>query len=458
MTATGAPERRYDFGRTYQVKLLSLLCRQRGFLTSFRPVFDPAYFDDPVLADLCRFSLEYFDGHKAEPTVDALAEAVRTACGKDKRRARLREQFDAAMVAVANATLDEAADITARVCQFAKEQALARAVYASIDDLEAGQYDKMAPRIADASRVGESLTDLGLQYFNDRTRFDWARLSDTTPTGIERLDKFLGGGLARKELGVIEAPAGRFKSGTLVNFAAAAVMRGHQVVYVSLELREMPLAKRFDRRFAGSMRDVEPGDLDGAIAEKLEAHRVRWRGNLTIKRWPPNTQTIAGVRSYLQLLREQGLFGRQDKRSLLAVDYGQLLKSTSRSDNRHQDVREVYQGLIQLADEFNCPVWSAMQTNRAASEKRLITISDLAECFAIAADADVVLSLNQHREEKEQDRIRIYCAKVREAQSFRTVDVRVDYDAMMLRERSGVAVRRVGGGGAVAAAVARDED
>ena len=48
----------YPFDTSYQLKLLALACRDPLFLTGYRDVIKPEWFDDGVLMDMARLALD----------------------------------------------------------------------------------------------------------------------------------------------------------------------------------------------------------------------------------------------------------------------------------------------------------------------------------------------------------------------------------------------------------------
>jgi replicative DNA helicase len=88
------------------------------------------------------------------------------------------------------------------------------------------------------------------------------------------------------------------------------------------------------------------------------------------------------------------------KIDLLIIDYLQLIKGDTRSDNRVQELSEITRSLKALARELDAPVLVVSQLSRAI-EMRLShkpQLSDLRDSGSIEQDADVVLFI--HREAK----------------------------------------------------------
>jgi replicative DNA helicase len=103
--------------------------------------------------------------------------------------------------------------------------------------------------------------------------------------------------------------------------------------------------------------------------------------------------SISAIRTRARKLK------RKNNLSILFIDYLQLLRGTSQSDNRVLEISEITQGLKAIAKELNIPVIALSQLSRAVEQRedKRPMLSDLRESGSIEQDADVVMFI--YREE-----------------------------------------------------------
>jgi hypothetical protein len=91
---------------------------------------------------------------------------------------------------------------------------------------------------------------------------------------------------------------------------------------------------------------------------------------------------------------------------VLIVDYLQLLRGSSRAENRVNEVSEITQGLKAIAKELNIPVVALSQLSRQVEnrEDKRPQLSDLRESGSIEQDADVVMFVFREEYYREREK------------------------------------------------------
>ena len=164
---------------------------------------------------------------------------------------------------------------------------------------------------------------------------------------------------------------------------------------------------------------------------RIEQHRVR-AGKLKDDDWPRVASAVSmlseapmfiddtpglspsEVRSRARrLAREQGQLG------LVLIDYLQLMRLGTHSENRTAEISEISRSLKALAKELNAPVIALSQLNRSLEQRadRRPIMSDLRESGAIEQDADLIAFIYRdevyHPETRDKNIAEIIIAKQR---------------------------------------------
>jgi len=210
-----------------------------------------------------------------------------------------------------------------------------------------------------------------------------------TPTGFVDLDNITGG-LQPGNLVVIAARPSMGKSSLVTNIAEnAAINYGKPVALFSLEMSEAELAQRF----IASQASIKGDDLrKGRVSEERWPKIVKASSRLAAAPlWVDDSSDVGmlEIRAKTRRLHAQHPEGL----GLVIVDYLQLLRSDSRSENRAEVIGQMSRGLKLLAGELGVPVIALSQLNRgveARTDKRPL-LSDLRESGAVEQDADVVI-------------------------------------------------------------------
>ena len=214
------------------------------------------------------------------------------------------------------------------------------------------------------------------------------------PTGLTDLDEKLGG-LHKSDLVILAGRPGMGKTALATNIAfhAAQNIMSRQekssIAFFSLEMSSEQLSTRILSEQARiKSDDIRRGKVtEEEINRYIETSRNIYNLPLFIDETP--AITIATLSNRARRIKR--LFGV----SLVVVDYIQLMRapSSSRNDNRVQEVSEITQGLKALAKELKVPVLALSQLSRAVEQRdeKKPQLSDLRESGSIEQDADVVM-------------------------------------------------------------------
>jgi replicative DNA helicase len=130
-------------------------------------------------------------------------------------------------------------------------------------------------------------------------------------------------------------------------------------------------------------------------------------GNIIIKEFPPATMTVEQIDGYIADLYKGG-----HKFDVICIDYLTLLTAPG-LDNSNEVGKMITRKLRALTYKYKIPIWTACQINREGMKEKAAELSHIAESIAIAAEADLILSLNQQPEDKEMNIMRCTFLKSR---------------------------------------------
>jgi replicative DNA helicase len=219
-------------------------------------------------------------------------------------------------------------------------------------------------------------------------------------TGFLDFDKMTSG-LHGGEMVVIAARPSMGKTSLVMNIVEHVTLEEKLPVGVfSLEMTAESLVLRMlCSRARVNMRNIR----DGFLAERDFPKITDAAGKLANA--PLYIDDSAGL-SILQLRAKARRMYQQYGVKLIVIDYLQLLNaSSSRIENRQQEVAQISNGVKALAKELNVPVIVLSQLNRELEKdkSRKPRLSDLRESGAIEQDADLIALLYKPDEGKEDD-------------------------------------------------------
>lgn len=208
-------------------------------------------------------------------------------------------------------------------------------------------------------------------------------------TGFTDLDKKTAG-LQRSDLIIVAARPSMGKTTFAMNLCEnAAMMQEKPVLIFSLE---MPCEQIMMRMLASLSRVDQTKIRTGQLDDEDWARISSTMGILLEKR-NMYIDDSAGLTPTEVRSRARRIFREHDGLSLIMIDYLQLMRVPSLSDNRTLEIAEISRSLKALAKELQVPVVALSQLNRSLeqrADKRPVN-SDLRESGSIEQDADVIM-------------------------------------------------------------------
>jgi replicative DNA helicase len=285
----------------------------------------------------------------------------------------------------------------------------------SVGLLQSCSFDEISKTINDSLKLGSD-TNFGYDYLADfEARFVPKHRRPVT-TGWQEIDKICGGGLGKSELGVVIAPTGAGKSFCLVHLGTQGIKEGKVVVHYTLELQDTIIASRYDSCLTGY-------PLSDIINFKEEVYEEikDIDGKLIVKEYPTKSASTNTIKSHLTRLLKRGI-----KPGMIIVDYADLLKPVTVRKEKRAELESIYEELRGISTEFNCPVWTASQTNRSGLNAEVITMEQISEAFNKCFVADFIFSVSRTVEDKQNNQGKMFIAKNRNGPDGMIYDIFMD--------------------------------
>ena len=376
-----------------EVTILSNLIYNERYMRKVLPFIRQEYFTAREYKIIFLEIHEYVSQYEALPSLNALG----IEC---QERTDLTEDQFKQVVEVLNVLSDDSADhdwlvdATEKWCQ-------ERAIYLSlmesvkIADGQDTKRDKGAiPQIL-SEALGVSFDQhVGHDYVSDaQARYDfYHRKEDKIPFDLSLFNKITKGGLPNKTLNIALAGTGVGKSLFMCHVAAASLLQGKNVLYITMEMAEEKIAERIDANLL-NIPIQQLADLPQVMFEKKIANlSKKTQGKLIIKEYPTASAHVGHFQSLISDLALK----RSIKPDIIFVDYLNICASQRYKGsivNSYTYVKAIAEELRGLACECNVPIISATQTTRSGYGSTDVDLTDTSESFGLPATADLMFAL-----------------------------------------------------------------
>ncbi len=385
--------------------ILNNLVTNDQFRRQAFPYLKKEYFEEEHNKLLFDLISNFIDKYEKCPTKESLAIDLQNVGSLTD------QQFKISLEAIDKVS-DERVDQTWLV-DSTEEWCRNRAIYLSL--LESIQIADGKDEKKDKGAIPSILSDaiavsfdnrIGHDYFsNYKERFEfYNKVEEKIPFDLSMFNKITKGGLSNKTLNVALAGTGVGKSLFMCHVAAATLLQGKNVLYITCEMSEEKIAERIDANLLG-VNIQEIADLPKQIFEsKVNKLMKKTQGKLIIKEYPTAAAHVGHFKSLLNELTLKTSF----KPDLIFVDYLNICASQRFKGavvNSYTYVKAIAEELRGLAVENNVPIISATQTTRSGYGSSDVDLTDTSESFGLPATADFMFALITTEESEQLNQI-----------------------------------------------------
>tara|TARA_S200002703_G_scaffold160023_1_gene176155 strand:- start:11279 stop:12664 length:1386 start_codon:yes stop_codon:yes gene_type:complete len=376
-----------------EVAILSNLLFNEKYTRKVIPFIRSEYFQSRTNKIIFLEIAEYLGQYEQMPSLDAIT----IEC---QERTDITDSDLSEIHEVLNELSDDPSDFN-WVVDTTEKWCQERAIYLSlmesikIADGQDTKRDKGAiPQIL-SEALGVSFDQsVGHDYVSDaQSRYEfYHRKENKIPFDLSFFNKITKGGLSNKSLNIALAGTGVGKSLFMCHCAAAALIQGKNVLYITLEMAEEKIAERIDANLLNipiqKLTDLPKSMFDKKIASLAK----KTQGTLIIKEYPTASAHVGHFKSLISDLALK----RNIRPDIIFVDYLNICASQRYKGsivNSYTYVKAIAEELRGLAVECDVPIVSATQTTRSGYGSTDVDLTDTSESFGLPATADLMFAL-----------------------------------------------------------------
>lgn len=375
-----------------QSTILSNLLKNEEYTRRVAPFIKREYFDGDYQKIFGTF-IEFVTKYNGIPTIEALRVEMETNDTLPELGPVLKE-IDA--IAPDTNNIDHMLDTTEKWCQ---DRAIFIAVMESINIIDGGHKSLTRDALPDLLQKALSVTfdnSVGHDYINDSdSRYEfYHRVEERVPFDLDLFNIITKCGLPKKSLTVILASTGVGKSLFMCHHAAATLMLGKNVLYITMEMAEERIAERIDANLMNVELDTLKLLGKKQFDNKIDAIVKKSLGKLIIKEYPTGSAHVGHFRALLNELKLKKNFTPD----FIFIDYLNIcassrVKAMGGSINSYTYIKAIAEEIRGMAVEFNVPVMTATQSNRDGANNSDVDLTNTSESFGVPATADLMFAL-----------------------------------------------------------------
>ena len=407
-------------GPDFQLKLVKCFFEDQKYFTSIQEIVDQNMFSNEHLRRIVGFMKDRYNFNETVTTYFEMETIIRSKVSD----AIALEQLLAHIEKIKEMDLVGMDIVEEESEKFFKQQNLTKAINKAQDIIKNGDFSNYytIEDIVKKALETNSKQDFGFRLFDNIESDLKEDYRTAIPTGADKLDKALYGGLAKGELGVIVAPPGIGKSSATTGFAANAAItkteannfNGYKVLHFFFEDEEVNIR----RKYYGFVTDIDActlslPDIRLIAIERLNADtdvRRMLRDNIIGERLSTGEIRASEIKNKIRQYIARGF-----KPDLIIIDYFECIKfeKSDIGDSEWSKEGITMRKLESMAKEFNVAMWVPVQGTRDSIGAEIVGLMQAGGSVKKTQIAHVVITFGQTDEMKTQGKINIFLGKFR---------------------------------------------
>ena len=432
-----------------QENVLAVLCFNEEHAKLVRNAIDVQLFDNAVYRDIAKQASDYLDRYGTAPgehIADLLEDRF-----EDESKGILYQQILDSLYEIKDSINTKY--VIDQLKSFVDTQHLKIGIQEAVEAINNGDIDAAKSAISKSSEArldtferGSLLADMA----EDTTWLD--ELDDPENRlnlGIDGLDQW---GLVpqRQQMFLYMGKRKSGKSWFMIHVAKMAVVQNWKALVITLEMSEKQYKKRIAQSLysmPNSQRSVRVSDIEkdeygefiglgsyqlsdrpalntsaGGDHIRKKSKKIKGKLNSIVKEFPQRSLTAAGLKAYMDGLEQMHGFVPD----VLIIDYPDIMSLNP--NNLRLETSAMYSDLRGIAQERNCALVVASQTNRDSDHNKTKTDSDAAEDISKVNHSDTVVTYNQTQSESKLGLARLYVAAGRHDRDKFSILISQAYD------------------------------
>lgn len=346
-------------GIDFQYRLLQQVLVDRKFGETIIDILSPNYFEDTFLRSVSGKIKDNYEKYEVIPDVNSLESILFENIVDEVDKEMYISSLKRIKEAEQNNSL-RTQDIALKFCKQQELKKAVREIQVIIEKGDLDDYHECEDKLKAALEVGNAKDD-GLDVFDDIRTVLAEDFRDPIPTGIDGLDSYMDGGLAKGELAVILAPTGVGKTTMTTKIVNHAKNIGKNVLQIFFEDNPRVIQKKHLACWMGgkyTMNELTEHEEEVfGVADEMQARP----GVIKLKKFPSDSTTIPMIRQYIKKLISQGF--RPDMVILDYIDCVQSSKQFKESWDAEGNVMRQFETML---SEMDIAGWTAVQGNRSS--------------------------------------------------------------------------------------------